>query len=348
MRYATLTVCLVIIALLTLGAMAIRSASRIWLRHWAERRLRGSASVLLYLERPQRLLTAANAAIALTIGSAGVWIGWQGAGEPYSTVLRMSVYAGLVVFIGQIMPRAFARRWPSAIIPLTMPVLRLAEVAMAPLLGLGRALTRATDAQSAEPETPPRDAMEDLLREGELEGVGAPEEIKIISGVMEFGEKTVRDVMTPRADVFAIDEGLDARAVAARIAESAFSRVPVYRESLDRIIGMFHAFDVLKARAERAPPLRPVAYASADTPCNELLFRMLRARLHLAVVHDDRGHTLGIATLENLLEELVGDIRDEHDEPEDASRSRGDRRSTDGDTGGQPAGTTGSAAAVGS
>lgn len=315
MRYPTLLACLVLIALLTAGAMAIRSASRIWLRHWAERRLRGSASVLLYLERPQRLLAAANAAIALAIGSAGMWIGWKGAAEPYAAVLRMSVYAAVVVFIGQIIPRAFARRWPSAIIPLTMPVLRLAELAMAPLLGLGRAFTRATDSQSSEPESPPRDAMEDLLREGELEGVGAPDEIKIISGVMEFGEKTVRDVMTPREDIFAIPEGLDAAAVAARISESAFSRVPVYRDSLDQIIGMFHAFDVLQEGADRVPPLRPVAYASADTPCNELLFRMLRARLHFAVVHDDHGHTLGIATLENLLEELVGDIRDEHDEP---------------------------------
>ena len=343
MRYPTLAVCLILVALFTAGAMAVRSASRIWLRHWAERRLRGSESVLLYLERPQRLLAAANAAIALAIGSAGLWIGWNGAGAPYSSVLQMSVYAAVVIFAGQIVPRALARRWPSTIIPLTMPALRLAGMITAPLLALGRAFTRATDASSVEPETPPRDAMEDLLREGELEGVGAPDEIKIISGVMEFGEKTVRDVMTPRDDIFAIPEGRDPQGVAAHIAESAFSRVPVYRESLDQIVGMFHAFDVLKARAERMPPLRPVAYASGDTQCNDLLFRMLRARLHLAVVHDDRGRTLGIATLENLLEELVGDIRDEHDEPEGASRSRDDRRSTNGGTDGQPA-TAGAAA----
>jgi CBS domain containing-hemolysin-like protein len=138
---------------------------------------------------------------------------------------------------------------------------------------------------------------------------------------MKFGDKSVREVTTPRADIFAISEGLDARSVAVQIAESAFSRVPVYRDSLDHIVGMYHAFDVLKERAEQSPPLRPVAYAPADTRCNELLFRMLRARLHLAVVHDERGHTLGLATLENLLEELVGDIRDEHDEPSAVSRS---------------------------
>ena len=82
-----------------------------------------------------------------------------------------------------------------------------------------------------------------------------------------------------------------------------------------QVVGMYPACDVHKARGHEAPPLRPVAAASATMPCNELLFRMLQARRHLAVVHDERGQAIGIATLEDLLEKLVGDIRDEHDEP---------------------------------
>lgn len=317
--YTTLIVCVVLVAWLTAGAMAVRSASRIWLRYWAERRLRGASSVLLFLERPQRLIAAANAGVALTLGLAGVWIGWRSAAQQNVAVLSLAIYAVVVVFVGQILPRALARRWPSAFIPLGMPILRAADIATAPLLSLGRRLAGVSDDPRA--DEPPHEAMQDLLREGELEGVGRRDEIAIISGVMEFGEKTVRDVMTPSADVFAISEGLDAHTVAVQIAESKFSRVPVYRGSLDHVVGMYHAFDVLKERAEQLPPLRPVAYAPADTRCNELLFRMLRARLHLAVVHDDRGRTLGIVTLENLLEELVGDIRDEHDEPAAVSGS---------------------------
>ena len=147
-----------------------------------------------------------------------------------------------------------------------------------------------------------------------MEGVGKRDEIAIISGVMEFGEKSVGDVMTPRKDVFAIAEGLDPSLAAAQIAESAFSRVPVYRGSIDNIVGMYHAFDVLKEQDGQIP-LRTVAHTPATTRCNELLFRMLRQRIHLAVVEDAQGKMLGIATLENLLEELVGDIRDEHDDP---------------------------------
>ena len=309
-----LVICVILVAVLAGGAMAVRSASRIWLRHWAERRLHGAQPVQLYLERPQRLLAAANAAVALTVGLAGVWIGWHSRDDQNVAVLGLVGYAALVVFGGQLVPRALARRWPAAFIPIAMPVLRLAQIVAAPLLATGRRIAGVGDEDAAEPDTP-HEAMQDLLREGELEGVGHTDEIAIISGVMEFGEKTVSEVMTPRQDIFAISDGSDARTVARQVAESAFSRIPVYRDSVDHIIGMYHAFDVLKEPDGEVPPLRPVAYASSDTPCNELLFRMLRARLHLAVVHDERGRTLGIATLENLLEELVGDIRDEHDEP---------------------------------
>lgn len=312
--HAILVLCILLVAVLTAGSMAVRSASRIWLRHWAERRLHGAESVQLYLERPQRLIAAANVAIALTLGFAGVWIGWRSRAEQDVAVLGLVGYAAVVVFVAQLIPRALARRFPSAFIPLGMPFLRLSQIIAEPLLSLGRRMAGVTD-EGASEVAAPHEAMHDLLREGELEGVGDTDEIAIISGVMEFGEKTVHDVMTPHQDVFAIPEGLEPRVVAVQIAESAFSRVPVYRGSLDQVIGMYHAFDVLKGHAEELPPLRPVAYASADSRCNELLFRMLRARLHFAVVHDDRGHTLGIATLENLLEELVGDIRDEHDDP---------------------------------
>jgi putative hemolysin len=113
-----------------------------------------------------------------------------------------------------------------------------------------------------------------------------------------------------------LEDAVDARTLAARIAQSAYSRVPIYHGTLDDIRGMVHAFDVLKAGAETMPPLRPVALASAESPCNELLFRMLRDRRHLAIVRDAAGSTVGLVTLEDLLEELVGDIRDEHDEPE--------------------------------
>jgi putative hemolysin len=194
-------------------------------------------------------------------------------------------------------------------------VLRFAQFVTAPIIATARPIARLFVHER--PEAPPpddRDAIQDLLREGELEGVGEHEEIAIISGVVEFSEKVVREVMTPRSDIFALPDGMDPHAFASQIASSGYSRVPVYNGTLDNVVGMVHAFDVIKAHGEMPASLRPVAWTTLEAPCNELLFRMLRERQHLAVVRD-AGKTIGLVTLEDLLEELVGDIRDEHDEP---------------------------------
>lgn len=309
-----LTIALIVVAWLTAGGMAVRSVSRIWLRHWAERQLRGATAAATYLERPQRLLVASSAGVAITLLLAGIRLGTADTGT--KLFARVVVYAGVTLLVGQMIPRAIARRWATVLVPVLLPVLRAAEVVAAPIVSLGRACARPFERrQAAAASNEERDPIQDLLREGELEGVGERDEIAIISGVVEFGEKVVRDVMTPRDEIFALDESTEPHGLALLIAQSAYSRIPVFRGSVDHIVGMVHAFDVLKARGERVTTWRPVAFAPPDAPCNELLFRMLRERLHLAIVRDETGWTLGLVTLEDLLEELVGDIRDEHDEP---------------------------------
>jgi putative hemolysin len=312
-------IALLIVGCLTAGAMSVRSVSRIWLRHWTERRLRGSGAAVTYLERPHRLLIGASTGVALTLVLSGVMLGLKHSGT--QLLVDVAVFVTLVILVGQVLARAVARQWPTYLVPVVVPVLRVVELIVSPIVTLGRRAAapfeRRRGRASVDVE---REALQDLLREGELEGVGEHEEIAIINGVVEFGTKHVRDIMTPRTEIFAIEDTVDARTLAARIAQSNYSRVPVYHETLDDVRGMVHAFDVLKAGAEEIPPLRPVASATVDAPCSELLFRMLRERRHLAVVRDGKGDTLGLVSLEDLLEELVGDIRDEHDEP-DGTRS---------------------------
>src|SRR4051812_47221907 len=179
-----LIIALIAVAFLTAGGMAVRSVSRIWLRHWAERQLRGAAAAVTYLERPHRLLTAANIGVALTLIIAGLFLGAaeHGIGVAWGAL----AFAGFVILVGQLIPRAIARRWPSAIAPFVLPVLRLADVVTTPFTAVGRILARLFVKERV--ETRPaveRDAIQDLLREGELEGVGEREEIAIISGVVE-------------------------------------------------------------------------------------------------------------------------------------------------------------------
>jgi putative hemolysin len=313
---ALLAAAVVLVAWLTAGGMTVRSVSRIWLRHWAEQRLRGASAAMTYLERPQRLLTAASAGVSIAVVLAGLLLGAGHTGSHFRFAVSLFLFALLLLGLGQILPRAIARRWPSELVPLVMPVLRAAEMVGAPVLALGRTVARLVGRPEDGADREERDPIQDLLREGELEGVGEREEIAIITGVVEFGEKFTRDVMTPRAEIFALPVDAGPRTIAVGVAQSGYSRVPLYRGTVDDVVGMVHAFDVLKAGGDRQPALRAIATASPETPCTDLLFQMLRARRHFAVVRDAGGRTAGVVTLEDLLEELVGDIRDEYDEPE--------------------------------
>jgi len=310
-----LAICVLTVAALTAGGMAMRSVSRIWLRHWVEQQLRGSRAAMAYLERPQRLIIASSATVALVLVLSGALLATEYAHAPLRLALALAGFAAAVIVVGQLVPRAIARRFAPAVASLLSPMLEAAAIIAGPIVGAGRWASRPFERPVTANDTGERDAIQDLLREGELEGVGEREEMEIITGVMEFGEKLVRDVMIPRDEIFAIERSASAREIAEEFATSAFSRVPVYEGSIDHVIGMVHAFDVLKMRGERMPALRPVAVAAHDTPCSELLFRMLRKSQHMAIVQDLEARTAGLVTLEDLLEELVGDIRDEHDEP---------------------------------
>ena len=312
-----IAICIALVGVLTATVTALRSVSRIWLRRWAERRLRGGVATELVLERPHRMLLsgiALSSAVVLVAGSALARFV-----EQSMTAFAVGALATLLLLalFGHLIPRAIGRRWPTRIIPVMLPLLRAVDAVLGPLLAAAqRAVPRRRDAGSAIGPVQPRDALHELLEEGVMEGVGEPEEIAIITGVVQFAEKTVRDVMTPRTTIFAVDGSLPPGELARRIAASGYSRVPVYSGSIDTMVGMVHAFDLLKPGADVALPIRPITATDAARPCNELLAEMMRQRRHLTIVTDAGGGTVGLVTLEDLLEELVGDIRDEHDEPD--------------------------------
>jgi CBS domain containing-hemolysin-like protein len=139
-------------------------------------------------------------------------------------------------------------------------------------------------------------------------------ELMLIGGVMTFAERQVREVMTPRTEIVAVPEDSDLDDMRRVFLESGYSRIPVYRRTLDDIVGMLHAFDLFKLRSHAPLPIRPVTIAPASRNCGDLLLDMQRERRHLAVIIDEFGGTQGLVTLEDLLEELVGEIFDEHDE----------------------------------
>lgn len=301
------------VALLTLGATSVRSVSRMWLRN-----MEGTESdaVEQYLEEPARLLHAAGTSIALIVFAGAALLAISVERSVWQLIAEIAIYLGFVVVFGQLLPRALARRWATQFLPLLMPVLRAAGVFVSPFLAVAGFVVRQVLRVHPNPaEGESLEGIEEMLREGALEEIGATEELAIISGVVQFSEKTARDVMTPRSDVFMLSDGMPAPLLAKQMASAAYSRVPIYHGSPDNITGMIHAFDVFREAGERVPALRPVTFTLPERPAKELLFSLLRTRRQLAIVRSADGVVLGIVTLEDLLEELVGDIRDEHDEP---------------------------------
>ena len=336
-----LLLAVILVAWLTAAATAVRSASRIWLRHWAEQGARGSAAVDSYLERPHRLILAAGTTVALAAVGTGIALAVTSTGSALYATLRIAVAALLLLVFGQLIPRAIGRRWALPLLPYLVPLLEIVGVVLGPIaVAVHGIMRRSEDRDGDGEDDSPRDVLEDLLREGELEGVSVGDEAAIISGVVHFGDKQVAEVMTPRSEIFALDVALPREEIARQVSTSGYSRVPIYDGTLDHPVGMVHVFDLIKAFAgDRPLAWRNFATASPDTHCNDLLARILRAQLHLALVRDFAGTTVGLVTLEDLLEELVGDIRDEHDdgdEQETGNRPTSQRIAPDG-TGPAPA-----------
>jgi putative hemolysin len=295
------------------AATATRSVSRIWLRHWAQGRVRAVRAVALYLSRPEQLLLTAGLAVTAIAGICGAMLGGRG-GDSWSLAVRLLLAATCVLFGSQLLPRAIAHRWPRALVPVLLPAVQVAALIATPLFWLGRGLGLSVRRTPAPPPEQPGDEVNAVFRDGAREGVSADQDAQIVTGVVHLADRIVRDVMTPRAEVFAVDITTPPRVMAEAIASAAYSRVPVYRGSFDNVVGMVHAFDVLKGGPDGPLPIRAVATAVDREPCADLMATMLRDQRHLCVVADGTGRNVGIVTLEDLLETVVGDIRDEHDE----------------------------------
>ncbi len=171
----------------------------------------------------------------------------------------------------------------------------------------------------------PAEAMEALLEAGEEEGILEESDRALVRSVVEFGDKVVREVMTPRPEVFAVPTTLTLREFTAEINEHAFSRVPVYSGTLDHVTGIAFAHDLLKVLDIEAGTRtvaqiqRPVAFVPETKKVAELLREMQREKQHMRIVIDEYGGVAGLVTIEDLLEAIVGDIADEHDVAEENS-----------------------------
>ena len=190
------------------------------------------------------------------------------------------------------------------------------------LLQLILSIAALAEPENKQEDDHPDEAMDALLEAGEEEGILEQSDRELVRSVVEFGDKVVREVMTPRPEIFAVPATLTLKEFTAEIDDHVFSRVPVFRETLDDITGIAFAHDLLQVTDEDAVTRtiasiqRPAAFVPETKMVAELLREMQSEKQHMRVVIDEYGGVAGLVTIEDLLEAIVGNIADEHDEGE--------------------------------
>ncbi len=324
-------IAIAVVALLVMaGAATVEASAGLISRHRFRQAATGASrerSVQTLLDPRRSLVSALQLVQAIAIALAASLMTFvitrEGGRGPVA--IAVIVASALFLLLGQAVPRALARTRPSATAGALLSLCRFVATLVRPLSALsdGAAdlLTRLFGGEH--PDTVPAGSEDELLiitRDDHDDGVIEPEERKMIDNVLRLEETTARDIMVPRVDIVAVAEDASSQEIVDAITEKGHSRVPVFRESIDEIVGILYAKDLLPfvIGSTRTLPimqlLRPVYVVPESKRLDDLLAELRRNRVHIAVVADEYGGTAGLVTIEDILEEIVGEIHDEYDE----------------------------------
>lgn len=240
-------------------------------------------------------------------------------GAPIATI----VITIIVLIFGEISPKSIAKEIPEKFSMASAPIIRSLMVVLKPFtwfFGLFRMLINRLLTVDDE-KSITEDELITMIEEAETEGTFDNEQSELITNAIEFYELEAGDTFTPRVDIEAVEENASKSEIAARFFETGFSRLPVYQENLDHIIGVLNQKDfhnyLANSKRKVSEFIKPVVFVSGSLKISLLLKKMQKIKTHIAVVIDEYGGTEGIITMEDIIEELVGEIYDEHDEVTD-------------------------------
>ncbi len=300
---------------------AFTTLMRLSLRLDAERR--GSLDRLGYLDEPLRLFVPVRVLQSVCVASMAV-LGMLAVGtrDAASLALLAAALLTFVLVCGHLLPIVIVRHDPQRVLEALLPSLRVAVVVLQPLTrSLIRLLRRGSRRASpvvAGNGTPAAGAETRESADG-LAALEEQEERQLLQSVVEFGETLVREVMTPRPDIVAVRSDATLDELRALFAEEQYSRLPVFEHSLDTVLGFVFVKDLVALSDapgdERVVDrlLRPAHTVPETKRVADLLKELQQARVQSAIVHDEYGGTAGLVTIEDLIEEIVGEIRDEYD-----------------------------------
>ena len=333
----TLWVALVILvgfsAFFSASETACSSLNQIRLKSRAEDGDSSAARVLAMAEQYDKLLSTiliGNNIVNIAAASIGTILFTQMLGAERGATVSTIVLTIIVLIFGEVTPKSLAKEMPEKVATAVSPFLVLLMALMTPLTWLFTQWKKLLGhfVHSGEADTITEGELMTMVSEAENDGELTDRESELIRSAIEFDDVEVEEILTPRVDVVAVEDDIPLEELAQTFAESGYSRLPVYHGTIDNIIGVVHEKDFYIARLKKATKIDdlvvPTLYTTGSTQISQLLRTLREQHHHLAVVVDEYGGTEGIITLEDILEELVGEIWDEHDEVTEDFRKQSD------------------------
>ena len=324
--YIIFAVLLAFSAFFSASETALSSANKIRLRTQAEDGNKKAARALDLIDGYDRTLSTilvGNNVVNLyasSLATAAAIAVWGGSGSAIATIITTV----LVLVFGEILPKSYAKDHSETLSLQVAGPLTVLRTILTPVvwifIGIKRLFTgRGSDA-SLQPSVT-EDELKTIIDTVEEEGVLSEQETDIIHSAIDFDSTTVQEILVPRVDVVAVEVEDDPREALDACLRHGFSRIPVYQDSIDNVVGVLYAKDLLAYLAKGESivirqVMRDAMFVYRTKKINSLLADFRRTKQHMAIVTDDYGGTLGLVTLEDVLEELVGEIFDETDEVE--------------------------------
>ena len=319
---ATLLILVIMSAYFSATETAYTSLNRIRMKNRADNGSRRAAKTLELAEEYDKLLSTILIGnnivnITATTVSTVLCTKWFHQYGPTVSTVALTI---IILIFGEITPKSMSKERPEDFAMFAQPLLKLFMVLFTPLNFLfsqwKRLMGKVFRAKGGDGIT--EEELVGMVDQAQTEGGLDEHESDLIRNAIEFNDLEVSEILTPRVDLAAADEDSSMEEVAALFAETGYSRIPIYHETVDNIVGVIHEKDFYAARYRGETMVStlkaPVFYTTGNTKVFELLRILQKNKVHMAVVVDEYGGTQGIVTLEDILEELVGEIWDEHDE----------------------------------
>ena len=333
----TLLVALVILvafsAFFSASETAFSSLNQIRLKSRAEDGDPSAARVLAMSEQYDKLLSSiliGNNIVNIAAASIGTVLFTRLLDPQRGATVSTIVLTIVVLIFGEVTPKSLAKEMPERVATAVSPFLSLLMLLLSPLTWLFTQWKKLLGhfIHSGEADTITEGELMTMVSEAESDGELTDRESQLIRSAIEFDDVEVEEILTPRVDVVAVEDTTSLEELAQTFAESGYSRLPVYHDNIDNIIGVVHEKDFYLAKLKKAATVEelvvPTLYTTGTTQISQLLRTLREQHHHMAVVVDEYGGTEGIITLEDILEELVGEIWDEHDEVTEDFRQQSD------------------------